>query len=319
VSVVVPVRDRRELLAGLLSALDHQTFRSFEVIVVDDGSTDGSDDVAREAVVGDRAVRLLVSGGNGAVRARTEGVSAAFGEILAFTDSDCVPDREWLQRLVDAIDAGADVVNGRTVPARSPRPGERSMGSENEGLYPTCNVAYRRSAYDRAGGFDARAGERFGFRRSLHAAGLGFGEDTVLAWRVRRGGVATYEPRAVVAHHVFPRDWRDAMRRAWMAGAFPALIVEVPELRSTPVAARGLLGGGERLPFYAALAATALRRRGLVAAAAAWWGISTWRRVASGSNGVATTIDAVVMTMAVDAVTATALLAGSARARTLLL
>ena len=87
-------------------------------------------------------------------RLRRSGVAASDTPYLAFTDSDCLPDRRWLERGVAALDKGADVVNGRTVPAREAGPLERTMASGEELLYPTCNVFYRRAAYDAAGGFE---------------------------------------------------------------------------------------------------------------------------------------------------------------------
>src|SRR3546814_7426509 len=61
VSVVIPVKDRRDLLKRALAALDRQSFRDFEVIVVDDGSTDGADQLAAATTVAGRPVRQLGS------------------------------------------------------------------------------------------------------------------------------------------------------------------------------------------------------------------------------------------------------------------
>ena len=133
------------------------------------------------------------------------GVEAAEGELLAFTDSDCAPAPEWLERAVAAIDDGATLVNGRTVPSRPPLPLERTMASGREGLYPTCNMVFRRAAYEEAGGFDSGVARRWGFRPDRRSKGDGFGEDTVLAWRIiRGGGRVTYAEDAVVEHAVFP-------------------------------------------------------------------------------------------------------------------
>src|SRR5579884_3101587 len=87
VSVVVPVRNRRDLLRRCLDALAAQTFADHEVIVVDDGSTDGAGDEARRDACAGRPVRLLRTPSVGAVAARAAGVRAARGPVLAFTDS----------------------------------------------------------------------------------------------------------------------------------------------------------------------------------------------------------------------------------------
>jgi hypothetical protein len=320
VSVIVPVRNRRDLLVGLLAALDAQTFGDFEVIVVDDGSSDGADELAGSAVVAGRAVRLRRSDGEGAVAARTLGVAASDAEILAFTDSDCLPAADWLARGMAAIDAGADVVNGRTVPARVMRPRERSMASGREGLYPTCNVFYRRTVFDRAGGFDAGAAVALGFRMGSQARGTGFGEDTLLAWRARRAGaVVTYDPDAVVRHHVFPPDWRDLARRCPQVAAFPALVRDVPELRTTMMRYGVQFGDRSRAPAYVFAMTLPTRRPALVAAALGWWALRRLRDLRASPVTWPQRIAAVPAEMATDAAMGAAYLVGSIRARTVVL
>lgn len=318
--MVLPVKDRRDLLAAALDALDAQTYDDFEVVVVDDGSSDGSGALARSRTVRGRPVRVVDGRGEGAVAARLRGVAAAEGEVLAFTDSDCVPAPRWLELAVAAIDDGADLVNGRTVPARPPLPLERSMGSGLEGLYPTCNVVYRRDTFDAAGRFDTGAARRWGFRPDRRSKGDGFGEDTLLAWRAIRGGArAEYVEDALVAHAVFPPDGRDMLSRTARVAAFPAMVKEIPELRRTLVRWGWQLGRRTRLPVYALVPAVVLRRPPLVALVLLWWaGLRLqelrrfplpWRR----------RLQVLPVEMGLDVLTAGALVTGSARARSLLL
>lgn len=320
VSVVIPVRDRRVLLGEALDGLEAQTYTNFEVVVVDDGSSDGSGAAAAARTIGNRPVRVVDGGGRGAVQARQVGVAAARGAVLAFTDSDCVPTPRWLEHAVAAIDAGADVVNGRTAPCRAVLPLERSMGSGTEGLYPTCNVLYRRSAFDAAGGFDDTTGRRWGFRLDRRSRGDGFGEDTVLAWRViRAGGGVTYVPDALVHHAVFPPDPGDLVSRAARVAAFPAMVREVPELRDTLLHRGWQLGTRSRVPVYLLGAALGLGQPRLALACLAWWSGArlqdlrgfpiSWRRRAELLPGE----------MALDALTAAALAVGSVKARTVTL
>jgi glycosyltransferase involved in cell wall biosynthesis len=315
---VLPVHNRRALLRGALDALTEQTYDNFEVIVVDDGSDDGSGEEALADARSGRPVRLLRVERGGAVAARTAGVAASRAELLAFTDSDCVPSPGWLKAGVAALDAGADVVNGRTVPAGPVGPLDHSMGSGEEGLYPTCNIFFTRAAYDRAGGFDRAAPARMGFRPGTRPQRLGFGEDTLLGWRVRRTGTAIYEPEALVEHAVFRAGVSDVLSRSWMAAAFPALVREVPELRTTALLrGRVSLGHRTRGPVYAVAAGLAVRSREMVLAAFGWWAWSAWRestRMASAPSGRAA---ALPLIMATDTVTAAALVSGSVRARTL--
>ena len=308
------------MLATALDALDAQTIDDFEVIVVDDGSTDGSGELAAARTVHGRPVRVLDGRGHGAVAARMAGVDAARGDVLAFTDSDCVPSPRWLELGVAAIDGGAALVNGRTIPARPPLPLERSMGSGLEGLYPTCNVLYRRADFDRAGRFDGQAARRWGFRPDRRSQGDGFGEDTLLAWRViRSGGTATYVPEAVVEHAVFPPDGRDMLSRTARVAAFPAMVKEIPELRQTLLRWGWQLGERTRVPTYLTLVALLTRRPALIGGCLAWWAAVRlgelrrfpipWRR----------RLQVLPAEMGLDVLTAGALVVGSVRARSVTL
>jgi glycosyltransferase involved in cell wall biosynthesis len=316
VSVIVPVRDRRGLLAELLDSLAAQTFRDFEVVVVDDGSVDGSLEEAARHRPGLERVIVMQAGGAGAVAARCLGISRAEGEILAFTDSDCRPVPDWLARGTAAIDAGSDLVSGRTRPPRPLNPLERSMSSGREGLYPTCNLFVRKDAYLRSGGFERSAERRLGFRWG-RAKGLGFGEDTILAWRIiRSGGAATYEPEALVEHAIFPARTAELPGRALQGGAFPALVREVPELRETLIVNRIFLGSRRRVPFYATVLAVAARRRAWAAMAAGWWFVARAVDVRPAPVPMFEKIALVLGEMTTDAILGSALVLGSARTGT---
>jgi hypothetical protein len=318
-SVIVPVRNRRLLLRNTLDALAAQTFRDFEVIVVDDGSTDGSGAEAEAHGCTDRPVRVLRTEGVGAVAARQLGVDSSTAAYLAFTDSDCVPEAGWLEAGVAALDDGADVVQGLTKPTRWPRAMERTLWSmHDDGLFATCNVFYRRAAYDRAGGFDNSVGGDLGFRPGSRLRMLGFGEDTLLGWRVRRKGVAVWSEDAVVRHHVFPVDPRDCLRRAWTTGAFPALLREVPELRDLM---RDDVRAGlrSRAPLYGAAAMGALRRPRAAAVLAAAWMVRRAAAVHRTEPSLRRAVKVLPLDLTVEATHAVALVVGSVRSRNLVL
>jgi glycosyltransferase involved in cell wall biosynthesis len=320
VSVIIPVKDRRDLLAEALAALDRQTYEDLEVIVVDDGSSDGSGEVAAATTVKGLPVRVVEGAGRGAVAARGLGIDVAAGDVLAFTDSDCAPTLRWLELAMAAIDDGADVVNGRTMPARPVLPLERSMGSGLEGLYPTCNMLYRREVFDRLGGFDRQAGDRWGFRPDRRSKGDGFGEDTLLAWRaIREGATVTYVPDAVVEHAVFPADAVEVLSRTARVAAFPAMVKEVPELRATLLKWRWQLGERGRVPVYATAAALLVRRRRLAAIAVAWWVAERVRELRMFPLPWRRRLEVLPVEMAIDVITAGALVVGSAKARSVTL
>lgn len=318
VSVIVPVRDRRQLLRRLLAALDAQTHTDLEVVVADDGSTDGSGDEAAATFVHGRAVIVLRLTGGGAVAARTKAVAVASGDLLAFTDSDCEPEPTWLARLVAAAEAGADVVVGRTLPARPPRPLERSVHAGDDGLFATCNVLYRRAAFESVGGFATTTG-RWDVRPNARARGLGIGEDTVLGWRVAERGSLRVVPDAIVRHAVHPPDLVDSVTRGWMAAAFPALLREVPALQPRLLRRRVLLGGPRRVPLLVAGAFLVAGRARPAAAALAWWGVRRVPELRAGGEPVRAWPMTLGGLLAIDVATTAGLLVGSARARRLVL
>jgi glycosyltransferase involved in cell wall biosynthesis len=94
VSVVVPVYEGMETLGKCLDALARQTHPAYEVIVVDNGGNPGID----ELCAGRERVRLCHDSRPGSYSARNAGIALAQGQILAFTDADCVPDPHWVQR-----------------------------------------------------------------------------------------------------------------------------------------------------------------------------------------------------------------------------
>jgi len=114
ISVVVPTRDRPEQLGRCLAALERQTASDFvEVIVVDDGSANRA---AVEEVVRDRSqVRLVRQAGAGPAAARNAGVRAACGTYICFTDDDCEPRPEWVERLAGSLSGGAAAAAGVTL------------------------------------------------------------------------------------------------------------------------------------------------------------------------------------------------------------
>lgn len=319
VSVIIPTRNRLDLLDQALRALDRQRFTDFEVVVVDDGSDPPVAERFTGRTVAGRRLRVLRREGAGAMRARLHGIVASTGEILAFTDSDCEAQPGWLDAALLRIDDGADLVSGRTRPFRPVAPLERAVNEAKGGLFPSCNLVVRRSVYDAVGGFDDAAAERWGFRWTPGARGLGFGEDTLLGWTVARSYRAVYEEDALVLHRVFPPDPGEWVSRSWQMAAFPALVREVPELRGPLVRRGGQLSHRARYGFYATVAAAAVTRDPrVVGLAATGWAAHRFRQTLRRAPlPLAERVRALPLQMGIDAVQGTALVVGSIRARTL--
>lgn len=208
ISVIIPhYRD----LTGLelcLQALARQTYPAsdFEVIVADNNSPEGEAAIA-EAIAG--RARLTVVRERGAGPARNGGVQLARGEILAFTDSDCVPEPQWLAEGVAKL-GEYDFVGGRVTvlvddPAHmtGPEAFERVFAFDfktyitRKGFTGSGNLFCARTLFDAVGGF--RTGVSEDVEWSHRARGMGF----------RLG----YAPRAIVGHPA-RRTW-DELKNKW--------------------------------------------------------------------------------------------------------
>ena len=194
-TVVIPVRDRAESLDRLLRCLPSVA----HVVVVDDGSTDNSGEVARHH--GADVIRHLHARGPAA--ARNAGAAAATTEFVAFIDSDCVPSADWLATSLahfadpDVLAVAPRIVAlGPTDTALRAYEDVRSaldLGPLPGPVIPKTRIAYvpsaalvvQREAFAKIHGFD----------EVLHV-----GEDVDFMWRLQKYGTIRYEPEATVAH-----------------------------------------------------------------------------------------------------------------------
>ena len=229
VSVVIAVRNGARTLGRCLDRLAEQTLHPDEVIVVDNGSRDGSGDLARGFAARAQHLRLRVleEDRTGATFARNRGVAAASGDLVAFTDADCEPAADWLDRLTSAFRPGIGAVAGRIKPAPPEtvveafaalytlRTGEEPFDSTRftllRGGFATANLAVRRDVFTAIGGFDE------GIRI--------YGEDYDLCARIYQHGLAIrYEPQAVVLHH-HRTTLRGLLRQSFHFGACHAYLL----------------------------------------------------------------------------------------------
>jgi glycosyltransferase involved in cell wall biosynthesis len=309
VSVIVPARNAAATLARTLAALAAQKdVGQYEVIVVDNASSDDTGAIARAAAA---PVRVVLGDGSGPGSARNRGAAAARGEILAFTDSDCFPTPHWLAAGLAAIE-GADLVQGRVQPDPSAAcgPFDRTLWVDGErGFYETANMFVRRGLFDRVGAFEdwMPMGER------------PFAEDVWFGWRAVRAGARTgFAPDALVYHAVFERGALGFIGDRWRLGNFPAVARRIPEFRTRPLYARVFMSR-RSAALDAALAGAAVaaaRRSGLplVAAAPYAWMIGRWARPYRRRAPLVAAVG-----VAADLVGAAALAYGSARSRSLVL
>lgn len=217
-SVIVPAYNSEKTLSDCLRAIYSQDFPKdqFEVIVVDDGSTDGTGDVAKSF-----GAHVFRQRNRGPAAARNAGLRAALGEWVAFTDADCMPTRTWLRLLIKAatdaaLNTPAVGAAGKTLGFQSHTPAARFCdiaGSLDAQHYlthpkfpfaPSLNLMYRRDILEKVGGFD----ERY---VSYEACDL--------HWRITHvdRGPFVYEPRALVFHR-HRENWKAFWRQQYLYG-----------------------------------------------------------------------------------------------------
>ena len=317
VSVHVSTFRRPRFLPDLIDRLEAQTMsrQEFEVVIVDNGSGDETWSVLRERAVRTplRMAVLRLDENRGPAGARNVATRHSRGALLAFTDDDCLPAPTWLARLVDAAGGAAVVVQGRTEP--DPQGGGEGPWARSirivapTSLFETCNIAYRRPAFDAAGGFDEEHGV------SARPGGRAFGEDVLLGAKVLAdGGSRAFAADALVHHRNLPASYGDHLRSMRELAGFPALARESAVL-SDALWARVFLT--ERTAAFDLARASGvgalLLRRPVLALGGLPWVLRTWpmTRAHGGRPGLVRLAQLAVA----DAVGAAALLEGSVRHR----
>ena len=197
VSVVVCSYNGARTLEGCLQSLLKIDYPNFEVVLVDDGSKDNTQEIAAKYP----AVKNVLQKNMGLSYARNVGARASTGEIIAYTDSDCMADPDWLYQLVGTLISGEYAgVGGPNIspPAEdwiqacvSASPGGPSHVLLTDVVaehIPGCNMAFYRWAFELVGGFDVE------YRKA--------GDDVDFCWRLQQlGHVIAFSPSAIVWHY----------------------------------------------------------------------------------------------------------------------
>jgi glycosyltransferase involved in cell wall biosynthesis len=195
ISVIVCTYNGARTIRDCLDGLLQLEYPDYEVVVVDDGSTDATAAIAREY-----PVRLIRTPNRGLGSARNTGLAAATGEIVAYIDDDASPDPHWLRYLAATFhDTAHAAAGGPNIPppgdgwiaesvAHAPGGPVHVLLTDREAEHvPGCNMAFRRRRLSAIGGFDPR------FRTA--------GDDVDVCWRLLdRGWTIGFSPAAMVWH-----------------------------------------------------------------------------------------------------------------------
>lgn len=229
ISVVISTRNRPDALCRCLLALLEGDHTPAEVVVVDQGAPSVSSDVKTAFEDRDVPLRHVVTSDVGVSVGRNTGIGSSSGELIAFTDDDCVPHVRWLGALTRACRPGMDGVTGRVLPLASDRPdvvatssrtsevGRHFQGARRHLPWEVGtggNMMFRRGVVEQVGGFDPTLGPG--------AAGKA-AEDIDFLYRVLDAGFSiVYEPEAIVYHEMKPKRgrFRSRVQYGYGMGAF---------------------------------------------------------------------------------------------------
>jgi glycosyltransferase involved in cell wall biosynthesis len=220
ISVIIPAKDAEQTLGGCLQALLHQDNLQFghdyEVLVVDDGSTDQTAEIAESY-----PVRVIRQANDGPATARNRAVRSAMGSLLAFTDADCAPSPDWLLKLIHPFNDPEIVgVKGayrthqtalvpRFVQLEYEYKDARMRGLPSIDFIDTFSAAYRKDVFLQNNGFD----------ESFKNPAV---EDIELSFRLARKGYhMAFEPDATVFHQ-HDRNLAEYLHRKYMIGFWGA-------------------------------------------------------------------------------------------------
>jgi glycosyltransferase involved in cell wall biosynthesis len=206
-SVIIPAYNASNTIEETLRVLEAQTEKAFDVIVVDDGSTDGT----RE-IVARYPVKMLIQDHRGPAAARNLGARNAKGDILVFTDSDCTPTETWLAEMLKPFKEPHIIgVQGRYMTKQCELTAKfvqyeieerynRMSKLEHIDFIGSYSAAYRRDAFLQAGGFD----------ESFPTAS---GEDPDLSFRLSKKGFKMVFNNKAVVYHRHPSILSDYLRK----------------------------------------------------------------------------------------------------------
>lgn len=254
ISVIIPVRNEAGKIQQCLAAVFSQSLKSYEVIVVDGHSTDETVEKVEKF-----PVKIFYENSNSIACARQIGVENAKGDYIAFSDADCIPDKEWLSNLMKEFGEGIVGVGG-AAKNMGDSLWEKSINLAMDTFLGGAKTLQARFFKDRRfvrsiGGFNSIYRKQDILKVGGFNTNLPGGEDLELNKKLSKIGKLLYTPQAVVLHHhswtlskfarrMFRYGKERGMIRAWDLQVIPALVVPLAliSMLFTPWVFLSLLG-----------------------------------------------------------------------------
>jgi glycosyltransferase involved in cell wall biosynthesis len=195
VSIVIPTYNRKELLRKTLESLFDQTYPKdkYEIIVCDDGSSDGTEEMVKEQMKKAPCVLKYYKQKNkGAAAARNLGIKYATNEIIGFTDDDCCVTSTWIENAIKYLEKNKNIcgVVGKILPLPYNKKffykAHMVEVTKENGSYCTGNIFYNKKPLLTVGGFDTE---------------FKFFEDIELAWRLKENNYDIHYNENILVYH----------------------------------------------------------------------------------------------------------------------
>jgi glycosyltransferase involved in cell wall biosynthesis len=196
VSVVVLVHNSAKTIRKCLEAILSQTHVDFELVIVDDYSQDNTVEIIKS--YDDARIRIIRNEKNlGIAKSRNVGLRNCKGDLVFFTDSDCIPALTWLQEGVKNI-GDFEFITGWTL-YETARPSFKHRVVQGRDSFYTCNLGFKKAALEAIGGFD----ENFAM----------WAEDKDVCFRIlKNGGKKTYCGTMFVVHQTTLKTAKSEMK-----------------------------------------------------------------------------------------------------------
>jgi len=217
VSVVIPTYNcSRTIIKCANSLLNIDYPKSeMEIIFVDDGSTDNTKELLKQYAQKNNIIKFFEQTHKGPASARNIGINNASGDIIVFTDSDCIVPPDWIIKLVNKFNKDIGAVGGSLKPFSLDTTSEIFEQYRRDSLYgheehiidalPSCNLAVKKEVLLKIKGFD----ESFKYPSS---------EDYDLCYRIRDAGYKILYDPSIAILHFHAQLWHLVFRRAYIHG-----------------------------------------------------------------------------------------------------
>lgn len=203
ISVILSTFNRRQLLEKTLPAIFGQTLNSdkYEIIIVDDGSTDGTKVLVESYAKVHNNLKYFNQGHKGLSASRNLGISKAGGGIIAFTDDDCIPDKDWLKKIGETFKSNPEMVGieGKVITDKERRLFSSAPENLKGNKFTGANMAFKKESLEQIGLYD----EKFRFYR----------EDSDMAIRISKLGKIMFNPDIIVYHPALPIPYLQPIKR----------------------------------------------------------------------------------------------------------